>query len=136
MNEIIVKNENSSFLIRFYNFGHCASVDCLQFNFEFVSPIFMVSTTRNVSMEELLLFRKDLDLMFRKCYKEVSFIPLGEFFSLRFQLKEKEIIHLHGCIYDTQMPQSSLNFYHTIHVGSLPVILTQIDHLINNFNRI
>lgn len=133
MNEILVRNENNSFFIRFYNFERSVSVGYLQFRLELISPVFKVSTVFNVSIEELLLFKKDLDLMLRKCHKEVSFTPLGEFFCLRFQMKEKGIIHLNGCISDTQMPQSSLTFHNIICVDYLSVILMQIENVMDNW---
>ena len=83
MNEILVRNEDDSFFIRFYDFERSVSVDYLQLSLELISSIFKVSTVCNVSIEELLLFKKDLDLMLRKCHKEFSFTPLGESFSLK-----------------------------------------------------
>ena len=124
MNEILVRNEDDSFFIRFYDFERSVSVDYLQFSLELISSIFKVSTVCNVSIEELLLFKRDLDLMLRKSHKEFSFTPLGEFFSLRF--------HLNGCISDTQMPQSYLTFHNIICVDYLSVILMQIENIMDN----
>ena len=132
MNEILVRNEDDSFFIRFYDFERSVSVDYLQFSLELISSIFKVSPVCNVSIEELLLFKRDLDLMLRKSHKEFSFTPLGEFFSLRFQMKEKEMIHLNGCISDTQMPQSYLTFHNIICVDYLSVILMQIENIMDN----
>ena len=39
MNEILVRNEDDSFFIRFYDFERSVSVDYLQFSLELISSI-------------------------------------------------------------------------------------------------
>ena len=42
MNEILVRNEDDSFFIRFYDFERSVSVDYLQLSLELISSIFKV----------------------------------------------------------------------------------------------
>jgi len=129
MNEILIGNPDNSFSIRFYNFERSVSVDYFQLNLELVSYIFIVSTVTSISVEDFLLFKRNLEFMLHKQHKVFTLSPLGEFWSIEFLMKEKGTIQLNGYISDTQIPQSHLTFHNVISADRLSEIILQIENV-------
>ena len=125
MNNILITNSDNTFMIRFSNFEYNA--DHVQFDYGLKNSIFKVFTTTYDWIEEVRRFKEELKQMSERRTKLVVFSPLGEFWTIKFQLKG-DCIDVEGGISDLERIQSHFEFHNQLSIDDISSSLNRADY--------